>query len=60
MATSDNITITETGADGSEQEFEITTGKVEDLAADDQGFAEGAVDEMLDDGSTDHDAAYMD
>src|SRR5690606_29537067 len=60
MATSDNITITETGADGTEQEFEITTGTVDDLAEGDQAFAGEAVEAMFDDGSTDHEAAYMD
>ena len=31
MAIEDNITITETGPDGTEKEFEITTAKVDDL-----------------------------
>ena len=57
----ENITITETGSDGTEKEFEITTAKVDDLAGDDQAFAAEAVEAMFDDGSgSDQDVAYMD
>ena len=48
MATNDNITITETGADGTEQEFEITPGTVADLADGDQAFAGEFVEAMFD------------
>ncbi len=60
MAIEDNITITETGPDGTETDFEITTAKVDDLSGDDKTFAEEAVEALFDDGSADNEAAYMD
>lgn len=60
MAIDNDITITETGPDGTETDFEITTAKAEDLSGDDQTFAEAAVEAMFDDGSTGQEASYMD
>ncbi len=60
MANEQNITVTETGPDGVEKEFEITTAKAEDLTGEDQTFAEAAVEAMFDDGSADQEASYVD
>ncbi len=60
MAIDNDITITETGPDGTETDFEITTAKAEDLSGDDQTFAEAAVEAMFDDGSTGQEASYID
>lgn len=60
MAINDNITIKETAADGTEQEFDIITAKAEDLSGDDQTFAEAAVEAMFDDGGAGQEASYID
>ncbi|HMQ02959.1 MAG TPA: hypothetical protein PKD26_03510 [Pyrinomonadaceae bacterium] len=60
MANEQNITVIETGPDGTEKEFEITTAKVEDLTGEDQSFAEAAVEAMFDEGSADQEASYLD
>ena len=60
MANENTVTITETGSDGSEQEFEITTGTVEDLDSGDQAFAGEAVEAIFDGGASDREASYMD
>ena len=60
MANEETITVTEAGPDGTAQEFEITTGKVEDLNAGDQAFAGEAVEAIFDEDSSDQEASYMD
>jgi hypothetical protein len=60
MANEDTVTVTATGPDGTEQEFEITTGTVEDLGPDDQAFAGEAVEAMFDGDSSDQEVSYMD
>ena len=60
MANDEIVTVTETGPDGTAQEFEITTGKVEDLELDDQGFAGEAVAAIFDDEAADQEASFMD
>lgn len=60
MAIEENVTITETAPDGTETDFEITTAKADDLSGDDKTFAEGAVEALFDDGSTDEEASYLD
>ncbi len=60
MAIEENITITETAADGTEKEFEIITAAVDELSGDDNAFAAEAVEALFDDGATDQEASYMD
>ena len=54
------ITLSETAADGSEVEYDVTVAKAEDLTGDDKSFVEEVIDALFDGDGGDQEAVFAD